>query len=153
MNVILDTNILLVIAPKPSAYHWVFEQLRARTFSLVVSTDVLEEYAEKLGEWYGQAFMDAVLTELTTLPNVLATSPAYFYRLINKDPDDHKFIDAYLSGNANLLVSNDGHFKAVFKVDFPVVNWAVFADFAAYLQGGPLVLQTPKRRRNRKQGG
>ncbi len=144
MKVILDTNVLMVIAPQPSAYHWVFNALRAGTFSAVVSTDMLEEYAEKLGDWYGQAFTDAVLNELTALPNVLTTSPAYFYSFITADPDDNKFTDAYLSGNANLLVSNDGHFKALFKYNFPVVNWILFADFTDFLQGGSLVLQKPK---------
>ncbi len=82
----MDTNILMVISPQPSAYHWVFESLRNGGFSLVVSTDILEEYAEKLSDWYGQAFTDAVLNELTALPNVLTTSPAYFYPLIVADP-------------------------------------------------------------------
>jgi putative PIN family toxin of toxin-antitoxin system len=141
VKVILDTNILLAIAPQPSAYHWVFQALRMGDFSLVVSTDMLDEYAEKLGEWYGEAFTDAVLNELTSLPNVLTTSPSYFYPLITADPDDNKFTDAYLSGNANLLVSNDGHFKALFAHRFPAVNWMLFADFADFLRGKPLVLQ------------
>jgi uncharacterized protein len=150
VKVILDTNILMVIAPQPSAYHWVFEALRAGDFSVVVSTDMLEEYAEKLGDWYGQAFADAVLNELMTLPNVVETSPAFFYPLITPDPDDNKFTDAYLAGNANLLVSNDGHFKALFNYTFPVVNWIHFADFMAFLAGEALVLQQPKRRKTRK---
>lgn len=150
MRVVLDTNILMVIAPKPSAYHWVFDALRSGTFSLVVSTDILAEYAEKLGEWYGQAFADTVLNELTALPQVLTTSPAYFYPLITADPDDNKFTDAYLSGNANLLVSNDGHFSALFAHDFPAVNWIRFADFMTYLEGGLVVLQKPQRPRARK---
>lgn len=139
----------MVIAPEPSAYHWVFDALRAGDFFLVISTDILEEYAEKLGDWYGQAFADAVLNELTALPNVVRTSPAYFYPLITSDPDDNKFTDAYLSGNANLLVSNDGHFKALFAFDFPAVNWILFADFITYLQGGPIIRQKPRRPKTR----
>jgi uncharacterized protein len=150
VKVVLDTNILMAIAPEPSAYHWVFNALRGGTFSLVVSTDILEEYAEKLGEWYGQPFTDALLTELTTLPNVLTTSPAYFWQLVTADPDDNKFSDAYLSGNANLLVSNDGHFKSLFAHDFPAVNWILFADFADFIKGGSLVLQKPKQKPARR---
>ena len=44
----------MVTAPQPSAYHWIFETLRTGGFSLVVSTDILADYAEKLGDWYGQ---------------------------------------------------------------------------------------------------
>lgn len=150
MKIVLDTNILLAIAPKPSPYHWVFQAIRTGRFSLTVSTDILEEYAEKLDEWYGQDFADAILTELTALPNVLNTSPAFFWKLVTADPDDDKFTDAYLSGNANLLVSNDGHFKALFKHDFPQVNWMLFADFMAYLNDEPLVIQKPKRKRVQK---
>jgi uncharacterized protein len=150
VKVVLDTNIMMVIAPELSAYHWIFRALRAGDFSVVVSTDILEEYAEKLEGWYGQKFAESVLNELITLPTVYTTNPAFFYPLITADADDNKFTDAYLSGNANLLVSNDGHFKALFEYEFPSVNWILFADFITFLQGGPLILQKPRQRKARK---
>lgn len=43
MRVLLDTNIVLVIAPYFSAYRWVYDALRAGRFELVVSTEILDE--------------------------------------------------------------------------------------------------------------
>ena len=46
MRVLLDTNILLAITPYFSAYCWVYDEFQNRRFELVVSTKILEEYAE-----------------------------------------------------------------------------------------------------------
>lgn len=143
MTILLDTNILLVIVLKRSPYRWVYNALREGRFSLIVSTDILEEYEEMLQRFYGTALAEVVLLELLNLPNVYQTAPAFFWTRIRRDPDDNKFVDAYVSGNAELLVSDDGHYRDLFERDFPVINWAVFADFVRWLQGEQLVLQTP----------
>lgn len=52
MRVLLDTNIILVITPYFSAYRWVYDALRDGRFELVVSTEILDEYAELLERQY-----------------------------------------------------------------------------------------------------
>lgn len=146
MTLLLDTNILLVIVLRRSPYHWVYQSLRQGDFSLVVSTDILEEYEEKLQEFYGSIFAEAVMAELLNMPNIIHVSPSFFWIMISRDPDDNKFVDAYVAGNAELLVSNDGHFRDIFSGDFPIINWALFADFVSWLEGKNLVLQTKTKR-------
>ena len=76
--VTLDTNILLATVLPPSPYHWVYQALRNQRYGLVVSTDILEEYEEKLTEFYGSTFANAVLSELLNLDNVQRVSPTFF---------------------------------------------------------------------------
>lgn len=109
--VTLDTNILLASVLPPSQYHWVYQALRTQQYGLVVSTDILDEYEEKLTEFYGFTFANSVLAELLHLDNIQRVSPAFFWRMIHQDHDDDKFIDAYVAGNALYLVSEDNHYK------------------------------------------
>ena len=46
----------------------------------------------------------------------------YEWNVITDDPDDNKFFDAAVAGNADFLVTNDSHFKQAVKVEFPRVN-------------------------------
>ncbi|HEX8459930.1 MAG TPA: PIN domain-containing protein, partial [Segetibacter sp.] len=46
----------------------------------------------------------------------------YNWNLISTDPDDNKFIDAFIAANADYLVTNDAHFNEVKKTPFPPVN-------------------------------
>ena len=48
--------------------------------------------------------------------------PTYFYQMIVVDPDDNKFVDCAICGNAELLVTNDAHFDVLRTVDFPRVE-------------------------------
>jgi predicted nucleic acid-binding protein len=59
---------------------------------------------------------------LTILPNVKSTTIFYKWNLIQNDEDDNKFVDAYLSSNADFLVSNDKHFNQLNSIEFPKVN-------------------------------
>ena len=143
--VTLDTNILLATVLPPSPYHWVYQALRDQRYGLVVSTDILEEYEEKLTEFYGSTFANAVLSELLNLENVQRVSPTFFWRMIHADHDDDKFIDAYVAANAVYLVSEDSHYKDIFKVAFPPIQWMKFVGFMNWLNGKPAQLQRKRR--------
>ncbi len=111
----------------------------------------MEEYEEKLIEFYGNTFADAVLSELLNLENVQRVAPAFFWRMVHRDHDDDKFIDAYVAANALYLISEDGHYRDIFNVDFPPVHWLKFADFMNWLHGKPARLQR-KRSQTRPKG-
>jgi len=49
-RIVLDTNILLVSIPSRSRYHAVFQAFLEEKFTLCVTTDILAEYAEILGQ-------------------------------------------------------------------------------------------------------
>lgn len=42
-------------------------------------------------------------------------------RIVN-DPDDDKFMDLAVAGNADFLVTNDRHFNVLAQTTFPLVN-------------------------------
>ncbi|QJD77143.1 PIN domain-containing protein [Spirosoma rhododendri] len=113
-----------------------------------MSTDILEEYEEKLTEFYGATFANAVLTELLKLAAIQRVSPTFFWRMIHKDHDDDKFIDAYVAANAVYLVSEDSHYQGIFTVDFPLVQWMRFVNFTNWLRGKPALLQRKKQKQN-----
>jgi predicted nucleic acid-binding protein len=54
--------------------------------------------------------------------NVITPEVHYHWNLIIADPDDNKFIDAYIAASADYLVTNDAHFNEVRASDFPPVN-------------------------------
>lgn len=56
----------------------------------------------------------------------------YNWRLPFPDPDDQKFVDAYVAGAAEYLITNDRHFAGLTQAGFPqvrVVSAAAFLDF------------------------
>lgn len=42
--------------------------------------------------------------------------------MITADPDDNKFVDCAICGNAELLVTNDAHFGVLRTIEFPKVE-------------------------------
>ena len=55
-------------------------------------------------------------------PDVIYKRIFFTWNVIDSDPDDNKFFDAAVSGNADYLVTNDGHFDAAKKIEFPKIN-------------------------------
>lgn len=134
MRVLLDTNIILVITPYFSAYRWVYDALRDGEFELVVSTDILEEYAELLERHYSSTFAERTLLALDNFPKIVRVEPAFRFLLIPQDPDDNKFTDAAVIGNADYIVTNDAHFKHLVKVPFPTIGLLDFETFCEKLR-------------------
>jgi predicted nucleic acid-binding protein len=51
------------------------------------------------------------------------------WNAITEDPDDNKFFDIAIAGNADYLVTNDAHFNSVKKLSFPSVKIVSADDF------------------------
>lgn len=134
MRVLLDTNILLVITPYYSAYRWVYDALRAGRFELVVSTEILDEYAELLERYYSALFAERTLLAFDNFPTIIRVEPAFRFQLINDDPDDNKFTDAAVVGNADFIVTNDRHFRCLYTIPFPKVDLLTFDEFCERLR-------------------
>lgn len=113
MRVVLDTNVLLVsIAPR-SPYRPIFEALLAQRFELVVSNDVLSEYAEIIMEKANTTVATNILEALHNLPNVINQNIYVKWEMIDTDKDDNKFVDCAIAGNCDYLVSNDKHLRVL----------------------------------------
>ncbi len=53
--------------------------------------------------------------------------------LDTNDLDDNKFVDCYIGGNADFLVTNDHHFTILKKLDFPKLAIISIDDFLSLL--------------------
>lgn len=62
-------------------------------------------------------------------PDVLYHRVYYNWNAIIRDPDDNKFFDIAVVGNADYLVTNDAHFNEVARLPFPLVNVISADDF------------------------
>ena len=59
---------------------------------------------------------------LLSLDNLNKVEIFFEWKLIERDPDDNKYVDAAIVGTADFIVSNDHHFKILNSIDFPKVN-------------------------------
>jgi uncharacterized protein len=129
-RIILDTNCLLVSVPKRSPFRWIYDKILANELELVVSTEILLEYEEQLAQFYSPEYAETIIKVLINLPNVIKINPISFnWLLITQDPDDDKFVDAYVASNADIIITNDRHYKVLEKIKFPPVSFCKIVDF------------------------
>lgn len=133
MRIVLDTNVLLVSISPVSAYAPIFDALLSGRFTLLLSNEVTTEYEEIIGKRYDYDTVKDVLRLLVSLNNAELLSPNFHWRLITNDPDDDKFVDLAVAGNADFLVTNDRHFNILAQVPFPVVRTIKAEDFLEIL--------------------
>jgi len=62
---------------------------------------------------------------------LISTADVQFFHLIEADPDDNKFVDCAICGNAELIVTNDVHFNILKNIDFPIVDVKSIQEFTA----------------------
>ena len=129
-TIVLDTNCLLAILPSVSPYHNVWTGILKGDICLCVSTDILSEYEEILSVKTLPEIAASVIDTLLKLPSLRRVSPTFFYNLIKEDPDDNKFVDCAICGNAELIVTNDSHFDILKTIDFPKIEISRLQDFA-----------------------
>lgn len=122
MRVVIDTNILRLTIKKGNFERFIYDAFRAEAFDWVVSTEILNEYEEKLIEFYSVQTADLILGILENAPNVIFAEPYFKWEIIKIDQDDNKFADLAISTNADCLVTNDRLFNIFKKLDFPKLN-------------------------------
>lgn len=133
LNIVLDTNILLVVIPDTSYDHWIMEELIYQKFNLFISNDILKEYEEQLKLRYDYETADEIITSLLLLPNVFLVNIYYKWNLISADKDDNKFADCAVASNAHYLVSNDRHFRILKNIPIPKINIITLEEFKKLL--------------------
>ena len=135
MNVVLDTNVLLISLPTKSKYRPIFDALINGKFNLLLSNDILSEYTEVIERKANAIVASNIAEMLLNLDNLSKVEVFFAWRLIDKDPDDNKYVDAAIVGAADFIVSNDQHFKILKSVDFPKVNVISIDEFLSIILG------------------
>ena len=91
------------------------------------------EYEEKLTQIYDEEIAELVISTLLLLPNVQQTTVYFDMRLIVPDADDDKFVNCAFSSNADYLVSDDRHFRALSTIPFPKIACLTYEQFKQLL--------------------
>jgi predicted nucleic acid-binding protein len=93
----------------------------------------LHKYEGILIEHAAPGLAEVVLETFVESPDIIYQRIFYNWNVITSDPDDNKFFDAAVAGDADYLVTNDGHFKDSLKIDFPKINIISADDFLRIL--------------------
>ncbi len=80
------------------------------------------EYEEKIIEKTSHYVALNVVSLINEAVNSVLINIYFNWNIIVVDPDDNKFLDAAIAGNADYIVTDDAHFNAAKKIDFPKVN-------------------------------
>ena len=133
-KIILDTNVLLVSLAPQSPYYFIFEDLIEGKFELIIHNEIISEYEEIISKRYNSAIVNDVLEMVLHLDNTIKQDIYFKWNLIQKDPDDNKFVDIYIASGADYLVSNDRHFNILKNLDFPKINLLTAEEFIEILK-------------------
>lgn len=121
-RIVLDTNCLLMAIPSKSPYHKIWTDFLEGKVQWCVSTEILSEYTEILEQKTSPWLAETVVNTIVNNVNTVRIAPTFFFELIQSDPDDNKFVDCAVCGNAEFIVSNDAHFRMLSQIDFPKVR-------------------------------
>jgi len=128
-SIVLDTNCLLAILPSISPYHQVWVEILNGNICLCVSNAILSEYEEILSSKTNSEIAMRVIESIMNAPQTKKVNPTFFYNLITEDPDDNKFVDCAICGEAELIVTNDSHFNVLRTIDFPKIQISKLQNF------------------------
>jgi|SRR4051812_36472829 putative PIN family toxin of toxin-antitoxin system len=109
MRAVLDTNVLISGLLWKGAHHHCLLAAEGGLYTLLSAEQILLELYEKLVGKFDNTPEEANET-ITGLRAVAALVPLTGkHGWVIADPDDDKFVDAALAGNANVIVSGDHH--------------------------------------------
>jgi len=136
LRLVIDTNIFLVSLAPNYKYNWIYRALLNEKFDLVVSNEILTEYEEQIAFRYGMDRMDASLEFLHWQANVIFKDPSFLWQLVENDRDDNKFVDCYIAGGADHIISNDRHLHQVKNNKFPQISVLSYEEFEREYKAG-----------------
>lgn len=134
MNVVLDTNCLIMAISAQNQYYKVWQDFLDGKYVLCVTNSIIEEYSEVIARNISPLMAEFIITAILNRKNVRKLDPAFEFHLIVADPDDDKFVDCAVAGNAKYIVSQDHHFNALKHIAFPKIDVISINKFLAELE-------------------
>jgi uncharacterized protein len=136
MKAVIDTNGFLPAIPLRGKNKWLYHAFMDEKFTWVVSNEIISEYSEIISEKFSENTANFVLSSILSATNHQRFEPSYKWQLVEKDPDDNKFVDCTVGINADYLVSDDKHILDLLKIPnlFPPVPIVTFRQFKNILQ-------------------
>lgn len=134
MNIVLDTNCLLMSLSRKGRYYTIWRDFVSGKYTLCFTNEILMEYEEILTQKLGSGIASNVIKAILDLPNTRMVQVYYHLRLISADPDDDKFVDCAFKTNARFIVTQDRHYDVLRQVKYPKINVIDIDNFLEYLQ-------------------
>lgn len=134
MIVVIDTNVLLSSLAHPSKKRPIFDGLIEGKYTLAVSNEIIEEYAEIIAQKTSIEVSENVIQFILGLANIQKTDIYFKWNFIHKDPDDNKFVDCAISAGVKYVVSDDKHFRILKEINFPYVEIITADEFLEELK-------------------
>jgi uncharacterized protein len=134
IRAIIDMNVLRKTLRRTNEEFFIYEAFESELFDWVVSTEILNEYEEKLIEFYSVRTANLVLEILCNANNAIFAEPFYRWNIIAEDPDDNKYVDLAIATNVDCIVTFDKHNDILKKIDFPKVTVLKPKQFMAMLR-------------------
>jgi len=133
MNIVLDTNVLIMSLSRKSKYYTIWKGLQDGLFTICYSNEILEEYEEIITNKMNSKIAEHVITALLNFPNSKKVEVYFHFNLITSDIDDNKFVDCAIKANAQFIVTQDHHYDILNSIDFPRVNIIDIDNFSLLL--------------------
>ena len=100
MNIVLDTNSLIMSISPRSPYRSVWQSFLCGDYTLCISNEIIEEYAEVMARNISPRVSEAIVYAILTRPNVLRVDPHYSFGLITADTNSKpKFVEVVIGDN------------------------------------------------------
>jgi putative PIN family toxin of toxin-antitoxin system len=135
MNVVLDTNCLLMSLSRRSPYHPVWRDFISGKFTLCITNEIIAEYEEILTEKVGSQIASNVISAILDMPNTRLVQVYFHLHLVTADPDDDKFVDCAFKANARYIVTQDHHYNVLKQTPFPYIDVVGIDEFIKVLRG------------------
>lgn len=122
MRVVLDTNSLLVSIGRKSKYRSIFDAIISGQVKMLITNEIVSEYVETFELRTNATVAHNIGEFLVSSPDIEKIEVNFKWAIINKDPDDNKFVDCALNGRADYLVTDDRHYDILKEIGFPPVK-------------------------------
>ena len=119
MRAVIDTNVFV------SGIFWeenfcsqIIEKWKNKKFELVSSMKIIDELVNTLKNFKIQ-MPDSMIEDWRNLiiENSTIVEPTIKLDVVKDDPDDNKFLEAGVTGNVNLIISQDKHLLKLGKYE------------------------------------
>lgn len=139
-KIVLDTNCLIQSISSRSPYRKIWDSFFDGTNLLCVTTSILNEYEEILNLLTNEDTAKYIIDAIVSSPYTRFINVYFDFNLIQKDPDDNKFVDCAITASARYIVTEDHHYDVLKRRDFPRLDIIGLDDFLAHLKNNPNLL-------------
>lgn len=115
-------------------YYEVWQSFLDGKYTLCVTNEIIEEYAEVMARNISPLVSDIFISAILNRKNVRKLAPSFAFHLIESDPDDNKFVDCAVAGNAKYIVTHDHHFNVLRNIPFPRIDVITINQFLQELE-------------------